>query len=176
MNNVNKTLYIPLYGKSYVSRKGILLNDPKAEEIWSAEGFALKGKSKSKWLAYFMAMRSASFDCWLQKQMDADPAAVVLHVGCGMDTPLEFLAYLNEQGIPTTVRQVIIPTLNDDEESISALKKIVAAHPCVDKVELLPFRKICQVKYDKMGIPFRAASLPEPSPDTMKCLEAILQA
>ena len=98
------------------------------------------------------------------------------HVGCGMDTPLEFLAYLNEQGIPTTVRQVIIPTLNDDEESISALKKIVAAHPCVDKVELLPFRKICQVKYDKMGIPFRAASLPEPSPDTMKRLEAILQA
>lgn len=86
MNNVNKTLYIPLYGKSYVSRKGILLNDPKAEEIWSTEGFALKGKSKSKWLAYFMAMRSASFDCWLQEQMDADPAAVVLHVGCGMDS------------------------------------------------------------------------------------------
>ena len=33
MNNVNKTLYIPLYGKAYVSRKGIILNDKKAEEI-----------------------------------------------------------------------------------------------------------------------------------------------
>ena len=29
MNNVNKTLYIPLYGKAYVSRKGIILNDKK---------------------------------------------------------------------------------------------------------------------------------------------------
>lgn len=27
MNGVNKTLYIPLYGKSYVSKKGIILND-----------------------------------------------------------------------------------------------------------------------------------------------------
>ena len=39
MNNVNKTLYIPLYGKAFVSKKGIFLNDKKAEEIWEAEGF-----------------------------------------------------------------------------------------------------------------------------------------
>ena len=50
MNSVNKTLYIPLYGKSYVSKKGLFLDDKKAEEIWEAEGFSLKGKSKSKWL------------------------------------------------------------------------------------------------------------------------------
>ena len=31
MNNVNKTLYIPLYGKSFVSKKGIILKDEKAE-------------------------------------------------------------------------------------------------------------------------------------------------
>ena len=35
MNGVNKTLYIPLYGKSYVSKKGIILKDTKAEEIWA---------------------------------------------------------------------------------------------------------------------------------------------
>ena len=62
MNSVQKTMYIPLYGKAYVSHKGILLEDPKAEEIWAAEGFPLKGKSKSKWLAYCMGMRAAVFD------------------------------------------------------------------------------------------------------------------
>ena len=86
MNNVNKTLYIPLYGKAYVSRKGIILNDKKAEEIWDAEGFDLKGKSKSKWLAYYMGMRSAVFDNWLLQQMKKDAEAVVLHIGCGMDS------------------------------------------------------------------------------------------
>ena len=86
MNNVNKTLYIPLYGKAYVSRKGIILNDKKAEEIWDAEGFELKGKSKSKWLAYYMGMRSAVFDNWIVEQMQNDSEAVVLHIGCGMDS------------------------------------------------------------------------------------------
>ena len=86
MNNVNKTLYIPLYGKAYVSHKGIILNDKKAEEIWDAEGFVLKGKSKSKWLAYYMGMRSRVFDNWLLEEMKKDSAAVVLHIGCGMDS------------------------------------------------------------------------------------------
>ena len=85
MNNVNKTLYIPLYGKAYVSKKGILLSDKKAEEIWVAEGFKLGGKSKSKWLAYYMGIRTAVFDEWLSEKMDASKDATVLHIGCGMD-------------------------------------------------------------------------------------------
>ena len=86
MDNVNKTLYIPLYGKAYVSQRGMLLEDKKAEEIWKTEGFLLKGKAKSKWLAYNMGMRSAVFDEWTQQQMAQLPEAVVLHVGCGMDS------------------------------------------------------------------------------------------
>ena len=86
MNEVNRTLYIPLYGKVLISRRGIILHDPKAEEIWETAGFPLKGKSKSKWLALYMAMRSAVFDRWLKEQMEADPKAVILHIGCGLDS------------------------------------------------------------------------------------------
>ena len=86
MDNVNRTLYIPLYGKAYVSRRGLILEDRKAEEIWASEGFPLKGKASSKWLAYYMGMRSAVFDRWTKQQMEENPDAVVLHVGCGMDS------------------------------------------------------------------------------------------
>ena len=86
MNSVNKTLYIPLYGKSYVSRKGLFLHDKKAEEIWEKEGFPLKGKSRSKWLAYYMGIRSAVFDDWTRARMAQFPEAAVLHIGCGMDS------------------------------------------------------------------------------------------
>lgn len=89
MNSVNKTLYIPLYGKAYVSRKGIILQDRKAEEIWNLEGFALKGKSKSKWLAYYMGIRSAVFDNWLRTQISDADESIVIHVGCGMDSRVE---------------------------------------------------------------------------------------
>ena len=89
MNNVNKTLYIPLYGKSYVSKKGIILHDKKAEEIWEKEGFELKGKSKSKWLAYYMGIRSKVFDMWLAQKMNEIENAIVVHIGCGMDSRVE---------------------------------------------------------------------------------------
>lgn len=83
---MNKTLYIPLYGKSFVSKKGLFLQDPKGEAIWAAEGFPLKGKAKSKWLCYYMGIRAAVFDDWTKAQMQADPDAVILHLGCGLDS------------------------------------------------------------------------------------------
>lgn len=86
MNHVNKTLYIPLYGKSYVSQKKKILTDPTAEQIWEKEGFFLKGKSSSKWLAYYMGMRAAVFDSWLRAKMAEDAEAVILHIGCGLDS------------------------------------------------------------------------------------------
>lgn len=89
MNNVNKTLYIPLYGKAYVSWKNVIMQDKRAEEIWEQEGFALKGKSASKWLAYYMAMRAAVYDEWVKQQLENNPDCVVLHVGCGMDSRVE---------------------------------------------------------------------------------------
>ena len=89
MNSVNKTLYIPLYGKAAVSKKGIILHDPKAELIWEKEGFTLHGKAKSKWLTYYMGMRSAVFDRWVREQLENTPEALVLHIGCGMDSRVE---------------------------------------------------------------------------------------
>lgn len=89
MNEVNKTLYIPLYGKAEVSKKGILLYDPKAEDIWEQEGFELKGKAKSKWLTYYMGIRSSVFDDWTKEKMEEMSDAVILHIGCGMDSRID---------------------------------------------------------------------------------------
>ena len=86
MDSVNNTLYIPLYGKAYVSRRGLLLQDTDAERIWETAGFPLKGKAKSKWLAYNMGMRSAVFDRWTAAAMKEQPDAIVLHLGCGLDS------------------------------------------------------------------------------------------
>lgn len=99
-----------------------------------------------------------------------DDAAYRENVGCSMEAVEQFLAYLNEQKIPTTLRQVIIPTVNDTEENAKKLKAIAAQYPCVDGIELLPFRKICQIKYDQMGIGFPFGHLPEPTEEMMKKL------
>lgn len=93
------------------------------------------------------------------------------NVGCSYKSPLAFLDHLDKCNIPTTLRQVIIPSLNDNDENILVLKEIAQSHKNVDKIELLPFRKICQVKYDKMGIDFPFAHIPEPAKEKMNELE-----
>ena len=109
MDSVNKTLYIPLYGKALVSRSGILLRDPKAEEIWEAEGFPLKGKAASRWLAYYLGIRAAVFDRWVSRQRQDCPAGVVLHIGCGLDSRAQRLdaagTHWYDIDLPPVIRQ-----------------------------------------------------------------------
>ncbi len=96
------------------------------------------------------------------------------HVGCELEAVIEFLEYLDSQSIPVTLRQVIIPTLNDSEENIQKLKEIKKKYSCIDKTELLAFKKICQVKYDKMGLDFPFSDIPSPDKETMAKLERLL--
>ncbi len=90
------------------------------------------------------------------------------NVGCSLGAVERFLYYVNGLAIPVTLRQVILPTVNDTPDGIQALCAVANAHPCVDRVELLPFRKICQTKYDGLGIPFPFGHLPEPTQAKME--------
>ena len=96
------------------------------------------------------------------------------YVGCSLSAPLEFLEYLSEKNIPTVLRQVIIPTLNDSEDNIIKLKKIAQSHKNIIKTELLPFKKLCSVKYEKLGVSFKFAQLPTPATAQMDELNRIL--
>lgn len=96
------------------------------------------------------------------------------HVGMPYEKALAFLAYLDELHVPTTLRQVVIPTVNDTDENFEALRRLADGHACVDGIELLPFRKICQMKYDELGIPFPFADIPEADPIIIRRTEKFL--
>ena len=97
------------------------------------------------------------------------------HVGCSIKRPLEFLSVLDELYVPTTVREVTIPTLNDTEADILSLIELVRQYKCVDGIELLPFRKICEMKYEKLGRHFPHGAFPEPTPEKMTELKTIIK-
>lgn len=97
------------------------------------------------------------------------------YVGCSIDRPIEFLEYLNSQKIPVTLRQVIIPTLNDNKENILRLNEIIKKFDCIEKTELLPFKKLCSVKYDKLGLDFRFGELPTPTKQLVTSLEELIE-
>ncbi len=101
-------------------------------------------------------------------------ALYLSHVGCGIEAPLTFLDRLQEKKIPTTLRQVVIPSLTDTKESMEFLAHLKQTHSCVDHIELLPFRKICSMKYEQMGLEFPFALLPTPMPSSVDALRNYL--
>lgn len=96
------------------------------------------------------------------------------NVGCAMKPVIEFLEYLNNLTIATTLRQVIIPSLNDTEENVFKIKSIREKYRCVDSIELLAFHKICESKYQNMGIEFPLSDTPEPTKEKMAELNSLL--
>lgn len=98
------------------------------------------------------------------------------YVGCTLSDVIKFYDYLEEKNIPTWIRQVIIPTKNDTEDNISELLKITDNHRnCTKKIELLPFRKLCQPKYDNLNMVFPFGNIPEADPDKIKELQEIIK-
>ena len=96
------------------------------------------------------------------------------YVGCSLFKVVEFLDYLQKKKIKTTIRQVIIPSLNDGEKDIIKLNQLLEEYSVIDMVELLPFKKICQAKYDQMGIDFPFKNLDTPNKDKINHLYSFI--
>ena len=82
---------------------------------------------------------------------------------CGADFSQirEFLSLTREMEKPLWIRQVIVPGLNDDPRRMKRLADLLREYPNVERIELLPFRRLCLEKYEALGIPFALADTPE---------------
>jgi pyruvate formate lyase activating enzyme len=67
---------------------------------------------------------------------------------------------------------VIIPGVTDGVEDTKALFALRARYACIEKIELLPFRKLCTTKYEEMGIPFPFGDIPPANTATVDALVA----
>lgn len=91
--------------------------------------------------------------------------------GGSLNKVLEFARFLKEHKKPMWVRRVIIPEMNDSRQSIEALCEMLKPLlPCVEKLELLPFHKLCTEKYEALGIPFKLKNTPSADAEAVKQL------
>ena len=93
------------------------------------------------------------------------------YTGMSMQSAEDFLARLDTLGKRVWIRQVIIPTLNDSEESVRRLYALSERYSCIEKTELLPFRKLCVEKYRALGVDFPLENIPEASDELIKRLK-----
>ncbi|MDD3453373.1 MAG: pyruvate formate-lyase-activating protein [Bacilli bacterium] len=87
---------------------------------------------------------------------------------------LEFLNKCQEKNKKLWIRQVIVPGINDNEESIYELNKFIKTIKNVKKIELLPYHTMAINKYEKLNIEYPLSGVPDMDIDKCKQLEEII--
>lgn len=80
-----------------------------------------------------------------------------------LEPVLRFTHYLNEIKKPTWVRFVLVPHLTDNLQEITELAQFVSTLSNVEKVEVLPFHKMGEYKWEEMGYEYKLKDTPAAS-------------
>ena len=68
-----------------------------------------------------------------------------------------------------------MPGLTDTEESVRKVVRLAKSVCTPEKTELLPFRKLCSEKYERLRIPFPLSDTPECDATTIATLYAAIK-
>ncbi len=95
----------------------------------------------------------------------------------GSITPVtQILRFLTKENVPTVVRTVVVPSLNDSTEQLAPYVSLLRGNSCVKEYELLAFHTMGFQKYEKLGIRNPLAGMPALSPEKLKELQAFVNA
>ena len=83
----------------------------------------------------------------------------------------EFLDLTERLNVPVWVRHVVVPGLTNNENYLSEIYKKAYSYKNVQKVELLPFKKLCKGKYESLKLKFKFDKFDEMDPKELIELE-----
>ncbi len=86
-----------------------------------------------------------------------------------------FLQLTATKNVPLWIRHVVIPGLTDSLDNLRRVKAAAESYPNIEKLEFLPFHKLCIEKYERLGLEFPLKDTPAMHPDTLKNLLLQLQ-
>ena len=87
---------------------------------------------------------------------------------------LAFAKFLSDNGKPMWIRQVLVPNITDGEESLQRTRAFIDSLKTVEKVEVLPYHTLGEVKYEKLGIDYPLKGVETPSKERVMQAKHIL--
>lgn len=88
---------------------------------------------------------------------------------------LEFARYIDEKGIKSWIRYVLVPGLSDNDESLHALGQFLEDFKHLEKVQLLPFHKMGEFKWEELGYEYQLKDTSEPTSQEIEHATSILK-
>lgn len=88
---------------------------------------------------------------------------------------LDFARRLAELKKPTWIRFVLVPGWTSDEYNVTELARFVSNLGNVERLELLPFHKLGEPKYERMGLSYPLHDTPVPSTEMIASTREIFE-
>lgn len=92
-----------------------------------------------------------------------DPEAYKKLTGKDLQPTLDFAQRLAKMGKPVWLRYVLVPGYTDDMVALAELANFAAQLGNVERVEILPFHKMGEYKWQELGMDYPLYDTPEPS-------------
>ena len=87
---------------------------------------------------------------------------------------LAFAKFLSDNGQPMWIRQVLVPGITDGEESLQRTRAFINTLKTVEKVEVLPYHTLGEVKYEKLGMEYPLKGVEAPTKERVAYAKRIL--
>jgi pyruvate formate lyase activating enzyme len=101
-----------------------------------------------------------------------DPETYRKVTGRPIGPTLQFARQLSERRIPMRIRFVVVPGLTDEPSNVDGVAAFVATLSSVERVEVLPFHRMGEVKYSELGLRFPLADTEVPTHELMDRVRA----
>ncbi len=88
---------------------------------------------------------------------------------------LEFAKWLSDNGKKMWIRHVLVPGYTDFDEDLIKLSNFIKTLNTVEKVEVLPYHTMGEVKYEKMGMSYSLKGVLPPTKDRVINAREILK-
>lgn len=83
--------------------------------------------------------------------------ALTSHTGKNI---IEFAKYVKSKNVPLRIRYVLVPNINDDDEALYSLAKLLKGLMPLEKIEVLPYHNLGVSKYESLGIDYPLKDTP----------------
>ncbi|HHX62011.1 MAG TPA: pyruvate formate lyase-activating protein [Epulopiscium sp.] len=94
--------------------------------------------------------------------------------GVAIDSTLAFAKHLSDRNIPVWIRYVLVPNLTDDPEDIEALANFLTTLNNVERIDILPFHKMGEYKWEQLGYDYKLTDTPSPEKEVVDMAKNIL--
>ena len=97
-----------------------------------------------------------------------EPATYRKVTSVDIEPTVNLAKYLSQINKPTWIRFVLVPGLTDDPENIAMLADFISTLNNVERVEVLPFHKMGEYKWEEIGYEYTLKDTPTPTPEQIE--------